>query len=206
MFRALIIGNLGADARVEQSNGRPFISFNVAHNDRYEKEDGTVVEKQQWISCAMNGDGGKLLQYLKKGRQVYVEGRCSTRVFSSEKERRMVAGVNLSVDHLELIGGQADEIPGRIFDTEGVMHDTHKAYWIDPQEAAAILKGSDTATMYTQSGAQVILKAPHWVALAQQVQPQQPVEEQVEVFDGKENDEQARMLQEKMSKAKSKKA
>lgn len=162
MFRAQVIGNLGADAKVEQNNGRPFVSFKVAHNDRYTREDGTVIEKMQWVSCALNGDGGKLLQYLKKGRLVYVEGRASTRVFSSEKERRMVAGVNLSVDHIELLGGAADAVPGRLFDTDGVMHNVSKSYWIDSREHA-ILIGRGCNFLYSVSGEQYKLTPPCWV-------------------------------------------
>lgn len=209
MFRAQVIGNLGADAHVEQNNGRPFVSFNVAHNDSYTREDGTRVEKIQWISCALNGDGGKLLQFLKKGRQVFVEGRCSTRVFSSEKERRMVAGVNLSVDHVELVGGNADEVPSRLFDYDGVMHNVSKSYWIDNTEAAAILKGVDKAIMQSQSGQRFLLQAPCWVSPIPDAQPvttAPPTENQVEVFDGNDTqeDKETKKLQAKMRNAKSK--
>lgn len=176
MFRAIIIGNLGSDAHVEQNNGRPFISFSVAHNDRFVREDGTVKESLQWISCAMNGDGGKLLQFLKKGRSVYVEGRATTRVYSSEKERRMVAGVNISVDHLELIGGQSDEIPSRLIDTTGVMHDVRKAYYLNETEATALLAGQQQATLLSQGGQRYLLNAPCWITLEQA--EQQPVQAQ----------------------------
>lgn len=171
MFRAEIIGNLGSDAHVEQNGGRPFVSFNVAHNDRFVKEDGTVKETMQWISCAMNGDGGKLLPHLKKGRQVYVQGRCTTRVFSSEKERRMVAGVNLSVDHLELIGGPSDAVPSRLFDHDGIMHNVGKAYWIPTEEAAILLKGVEFAILQTVQGQQFKLTAPCWVTPIADEQP-----------------------------------
>lgn len=164
MFRAEIIGNLGSDAHVEQNGGRPFVSFNVAHNDRFVKEDGSVKETMQWISCAMNGDGGKLLPFLKKGKTVYVVGRCTTRVFSSEKERRMVAGVNVSVDHLELIGGQTDPVPSRLFDHDGIMHNVSKSYWIQEEEAKTLLKGVDFAILQTVSGQQFKLTPPCWVS------------------------------------------
>lgn len=180
MFRAQVIGNLGADAHVEENNDRPFVSFSVAHNDRYTKEGGTQVEKMQWISCAMNGDGGKLLEHLKKGRLVYVEGRATTRVYSSEKERRMVAGVNISVDHLELIGSQTDVVPGRLYDRDGVMHATQKSYWINESEAKAILGKSKEAVLYSQTGQPFTLSKPCWVA--PQTEKPQPKEEQVEIF------------------------
>ena len=180
MFRAQIIGNLGADAHVEQNNGRPFVSFSVAHNDRFTKDDGTVKETMQWISCAMNGDGGKLLEHLKKGRLVYVEGRATTRVFSSEKERRMVAGVNISVDHLELIGSQTDVVPGRLFDRDGVMHTTQKSYWINEAEAKAILGKNKQAVLYSQSGQPFTLSEPCWVA--PQADEPQTKEQEPEIF------------------------
>ena len=186
MFRAQIIGNLGADAHVEQNNGHPFVSFSVAHNDRFTREDGTVKETMQWISCAMNGDGGKLLEYLKKGRLVYVEGRATTRVFSSEKERRMVAGVNISVDHLELIGTQSDVVPGRLFDKDGVMHTTQKSYWINEAEAKAILGKAEEAVLYSQSGQAFTLSKPCWVAprveQTAQVEDQAAKSDEVEIF------------------------
>ena len=112
------------------SNGKPFVSFNVAHTERWQGEDGVKHEQTQWVSCALNGDGGNLLQYLKKGTTVYAIGRVSTRVFSSEKERRMVAGLNLSINHIELVGGRADDIPSRLVDDDGMIVQTFKAYYI----------------------------------------------------------------------------
>lgn len=203
MFRAIIIGNLGSDARVEANNGRPFVSFSVAHNDRFVKEDGTVKETSQWISCTLNGDGGKLLPFLKKGRQVYVEGRASLRCFSSEKERRLVAGVNLNVDHLELIGSQVDDVPRVLHDADGVMHNVRKAYFINNEEANDILKGRESALMFTAAGDNYLLTAPCWITTAHQQNTQQ--QEQVEVFDGGKTDDNTAELQQKMSNVKSKK-
>lgn len=203
MFRAIIIGNLGSDARVEANNGRPFVSFSVAHNDRFVKEDGTVKETSQWVSCTLNGDGGKLLPFLKKGRQVYVEGRASVRCFSSEKERRFVAGVNLNVDHLELIGSQVDEVPRVLHDADGVMHYIRKAYFINNEEAYDILKGRESALMFTAAGDNYLLTAPCWITPSPQQDTQQ--QEQVEVFDGGKTDDNTAELQQKMSNVKSKK-
>lgn len=203
MFRAIIIGNLGSDARIEANNGRPFVSFSVAHNDRFVKEDGTVKETSQWISCTLNGDGGKLLPFLKKGRQVYVEGRASVRCFSSEKERRFVAGVNLNVDHLELIGSQVDEVPRVLHDADGVMHNVRKAYFINEDEANAVLKGRESALMFTAAGDNYLLTAPCWITTTPQQNTQQ--QEQVEVFDGGKADDNSAELQQKMSNVKSKK-
>lgn len=134
MLQLEIIGNLGADAQVMTSNGKPFVSFNVAHTERWQGDDGVKHEQTQWVSCALNGDGGNLLQYLKKGTTVYAIGRVSTRVFSSEKERRMVAGLNLFINHIELVGGKTDDVPSRLVDNDGLIVPTFKAYFTTEQK------------------------------------------------------------------------
>ena len=66
MLTAEILGRLGADAEVKTSNGNQFVSFNIAHTESYQKEDGTKIENTIWISCAMNGNGGSFIRHLKK--------------------------------------------------------------------------------------------------------------------------------------------
>lgn len=165
MFRAIIIGNLGSDAKVESNNGKPFVSFSVGHNDRWTDANGNVKESTQWISCALNGDGGQLLQYLKKGKSVYVEGRCTTRVFSSQKLRCMVAGVNLSVDHLELLAGKpTDEVPRQLGDSNGVLHNVNKAFYIENEEAEKLLGNEKEIPMFSTDGRFFLLQRGGWVS------------------------------------------
>lgn len=134
MLQISLVGALGADAEKRTANGHDFISFNVASTERYTKSDGTQAENTTWVSCTLNGDGGKLLQYLRRGTIVYVSGRGSTRVYSSPKERRMVAGVNLMVDAIELVGGRPDAVPGRLVTPDGALVDIRKAYFVEPTQ------------------------------------------------------------------------
>lgn len=135
-----VIGNLGADAKVVAQDGRSFISFNVADTERWKDENGQDHERTSWISCAYNGDAtAPILPYLKAGTKVFVQGRQRTRVYSSEKERRMVAGVNLSVTHIELVGGSSDDVPRRLINPETAeLIDTHKAFFIDYHDVAKL--------------------------------------------------------------------
>ena len=165
MLQFHVIGNLGSDARVEESNGRKFVSFNVAHTDRFTDADGKEHEQTQWISCALNGDGGQLLQYLKKGKAVYVSGRGSARIYSSPKLKMMVAGLNLSVDRLELLGGASDDVPRHLIVPEtGAMIETYKAYFVSPDnaKAAGAKKGHDVV-LYSESNRQFTCDANGWV-------------------------------------------
>lgn len=139
MFKASVIGNLGDDAKVMESNGKKFVSFKVAHSESFERADGTKVESTTWISCALNGDGGNLLQYLKKGVKVYVSGRCSLRCFHSPAARQMIAGADISVDSVELCGGSSDIVPRQLVDENGIVHNVSKLYHITMPEGVKSL-------------------------------------------------------------------
>lgn len=106
MIKVEIIGNLGADAQLQIVNGNKFVTFRVANTDAWtDKQTGEIKKSTQWISCSLNGDGGALAQYLKKGTKVFVRGNAQFVIFSSAKSRQMEVGVNLYVREIELCGG-----------------------------------------------------------------------------------------------------
>lgn len=140
MLQFQVIGNLGSDAEVKELNGNKAVCFNVAHTERWTQDDGTKRESTTWISCILNGDGGKLLPYLKRGAQVFVEGSGSTRCYSSPKEKRWVAGLNITVRHIELVGGKMDEVPRELCTKEGDIYETRKVYYVN--EEAVIASGA----------------------------------------------------------------
>lgn len=133
MLTGFLIGNLGADAVVRQSDGRQFVSFRVAHNDSYVGDDGKKVERSQWVDCVMNCTNGvpAVVQYLTAGTLVCVTGALSSRLYSSPKDRCMKAGITLRVQKVELLGGQSDVVPRRLYDDDGVMHEVNKYYHCD---------------------------------------------------------------------------
>ena len=75
MIETIMIGNIGADAVVRRNNGQSFVSFSVAHTDKYKQRDGQMVEDTMWVSVAVDGDGGNLTPYLTKGKVVCIRGR-----------------------------------------------------------------------------------------------------------------------------------
>ena len=86
MLQIEIIGNIGNDAEVKNINGKDFVSFSVAHS---EKVNGT--EHTTWVSALMNGNGGNLLQYLKKGAKVFVRGRGSVKAYTDQSGQAKAA-------------------------------------------------------------------------------------------------------------------
>lgn len=138
MQQLTIVGNLGADAQVVEKGGNKFVSFKVADTTKFTNQKVETTTTTTWISCALNGDGGNLLQYLKKGVKVCAIGRPSYRVYSSQKDRCMMAGVDLHVNSIELCGGSSDEVPRQVCSITGELFDVLKCYWVQIPEGQNI--------------------------------------------------------------------
>lgn len=96
MFKVELIGNIGADARVQNANGNEFVSFNVAADKHSDKED-TI-----WVSVTT--PAVKLAKYLLKGTKVYLRGNANTRTYKDQQNITRV-GINLFANEIEFCGG-----------------------------------------------------------------------------------------------------
>lgn len=152
MLQVIIVGNLGADAKMQESEGRKFTSFRVAHNERWKDQNGQEHSTTQWVDCTMN-EWPKVAEYLKAGTTVAVIGSATLRTYSSEKDRCIKAGMRVQVRNVELIGGAADIIPTRLADKDGVIHTVNKYYNTD----------MTFATLYDNKGNAYTTDANGWV-------------------------------------------
>ena len=110
MIKLEVIGNLGADAEVKVYNGNKFVSFRVAHTDKWvDRQTGVISTQTTWVSCSLNGDGGGLTPYLKKGTKVFVRGTPNFVTYSSPTTHKIETGVNLFVREIELCGGHQEQ-------------------------------------------------------------------------------------------------
>lgn len=114
MLKAIVIGNLGADAECRNSNGKEFVVFRVAHTEKWTDENGQKHESTTWVDCIMSGKQA-VFPYLKKGTQVFCMGNQSLRVYSSAKDKCMKAGETINVTYIELLGGKSDDVPGTLY-------------------------------------------------------------------------------------------
>lgn len=130
MFQAKVVGYIGADAVTKNENGKEFTTFRVAHTDRYKDENGTEHSTTQWVDVIMNGRPN-VAEFLKVGTQVYVEGHAKLRCYSSEAARGFVAGIRITPTSLELLGGNSDKVPSRLYSEDGQMHEVHKYFHTD---------------------------------------------------------------------------
>lgn len=130
MLKSILIGNLGADAEVRSANGREFVSFRVAHSWNFTAQDGTVNSGTIWVDC-IGSNLKDVVEYLKKGTQVFVEGNVSLRVYSSKVDRCMKAGLTINVETLQLIGSKPDLVPKQVINPDdGSVHAVTRKYMV----------------------------------------------------------------------------
>jgi single-strand DNA-binding protein len=110
--KAIIIGNLGRDPEVRYlPSGQSVANFSVATSESFNDKSGNRQERTDWHNIVVYGKQAELCgQYLKKGRQVYVEGRISYREYEAKDgsgKRKVTEIVALRVQFLGGRGGDS---------------------------------------------------------------------------------------------------
>ena len=108
--KIIIIGNLGRDPESRyMPSGEQVTSIAVATTDRWrDKATGDMKEQTEWHRIAFFGKLAEIAgQYLKKGSQVYVEGRIRTRKYTDRDgvERYQT---QIIADTMQMLGSKQD--------------------------------------------------------------------------------------------------
>lgn len=103
MLQLEVIGNIGNDAVIKEFSGNKYVSFNVASSESHKDANGNKVETTTWVSVLMYGDGGGLLQYLKRGTKVFVRGKMRAKVYS-DKSNVAQCAINVMAGEVNLCG------------------------------------------------------------------------------------------------------
>lgn len=79
--KVILVGNLGGDPELKYTgSGTAVCNFTIATNESYKDSDGNMVDKTEWHRIVAWGRLAEICgEYLKKGRQVYIEGQLQTR-------------------------------------------------------------------------------------------------------------------------------
>jgi single-strand DNA-binding protein len=79
--KVIIVGNLGRDPETRyMPEGGAITNISVATTEKWKDKNGEMQEKTEWHRVAFFGKLAEIAgEYLKKGSQVYVEGRLQTR-------------------------------------------------------------------------------------------------------------------------------
>ena len=84
--KAIVIGNLGADPTVRAlASGQNVANFSLATTERFTDRGGARQQRTDWHRIVAFGRLADTCErFLSKGRQVYVEGRLTTRQYEAK--------------------------------------------------------------------------------------------------------------------------
>jgi single-strand DNA-binding protein len=119
--KVMIIGRLGQDPEMRYTpSGRPLTKFQLAANRSWTTADGEKKTETEWFNIVAWGKLAEICnQYLKKGQQVYIEGRLHTRRWQDDDGANH-SSVEVITQEMIMLDGRAgdendpesDDMPG----------------------------------------------------------------------------------------------
>ncbi len=118
--RVILLGNLGSDPEVRFTpSGQPVANFRIATNESWTDKSGQKQDRTEWHRIVVWGKTAELCgQYLKKGRQCFIEGRLQTREWT-DKEGKKNWTTEVVANNVQFLGGKGEGGGGRPSDDAG---------------------------------------------------------------------------------------
>ena len=117
--KVMLIGNVGKDPDVRYLESNPsnpganakVASFPLATSERYRDRNGELRENTEWHNIVVwRGNADVVEKYVRKGTQLYVEGRLRTRQWTDQTGNKRYT-TEVVVDTLQLLGKRPDGQP-----------------------------------------------------------------------------------------------
>ena len=140
--KVILIGNVGQDPEIrytgDVNNGTKVATFRVATTERYRDRAGNLQEHTEWHSIVVWRNTADVVEkYVKKGTQVYIEGRLRSRSWDDQNGNKRYV-TEIVADTLQLLGrrpeGQGQQQGG--YQTPGQQPYQQPAYQQPYQQPA----------------------------------------------------------------------
>ncbi len=107
--KVILVGRLGNDPEVHYTNsGKAVAKLSIATSENWADKEGQRQERTEWHRIVVWGKLGELCgEYLKKGRQVFIEGRLQTRSWE-DKEGQKKYTTEIVAQNIQFLGGRSE--------------------------------------------------------------------------------------------------
>lgn len=107
--KVILLGNLGADPEVKYLEGDNVVAnLRLATTESYKDRNGNRVEQTEWHDLELWGPQAKIAeQYLKKGMQIYVEGKIKSDTWQDDQGQNRKR-TRIRVQNFTMLGGKPD--------------------------------------------------------------------------------------------------
>jgi single-strand DNA-binding protein len=105
--KVILVGNLGADPETRfTANGGAITNIRLATSENWkDKQTGENQERTEWHRVVLFGKLGEIAgEYLKKGRQVYIEGSLRTNKYT-DKDGIERYSTDIVANEMQMLGG-----------------------------------------------------------------------------------------------------
>jgi single-strand DNA-binding protein len=108
--KAILIGTLGRDPETKiTSNGKSICNFSIATNETWKDKSGVKQESTEWHNISAFDRLGEICgQYLKKGSQVYIEGKIQTRKYQAQDGSDRYS-TSIVAREMRMLGGKGEQ-------------------------------------------------------------------------------------------------
>ena len=115
--KVMLIGNVGKDPEVRYLDGTSgsakVATFTLATTERYRDRNGETRENTEWHNIvAWRGNADVVERFVRKGTQLYIEGRIRTRSWDDQTGNKRYT-TEIMVDNLQLLGKKSDNPGGQ---------------------------------------------------------------------------------------------
>lgn len=106
--KVILVGNVGKDPEVKYLEGGVAVAkFPLATTEVYKNKEGQRVESTEWHNIVMwRGLAEVAEKYVRKGKQLYIEGRIKTRQYGEENAKKYFT--EILADTMTMLGHKGD--------------------------------------------------------------------------------------------------
>ena len=106
--KVILIGNLGKDPEIQNfDKGVKKAAFSLATSETYRNREGVEIEQTEWHNIILwRGLAEVAEKYLKKGSQVYIEGRIRSRSYEKDGQKRYIT--EIEGETLNMLGNRSN--------------------------------------------------------------------------------------------------
>jgi len=107
--KVILVGNLGNDPEVRyMPNGNAVANLSLATSESWKDQQGQQQERTEWHRVTMYRRLAEIAgEYLKKGSQIYIEGKLQTRKWQDQQGNDKYT-TEIIADQLQMLGGRAE--------------------------------------------------------------------------------------------------
>jgi len=111
--KVILVGRLGRDPETRYTGGGQAVcNFSMATDESFKSKSGERQKRTEWHKIVVWGKQAEIAQqYLKKGSQIYLEGRIQSREWM-DKENQKRTSFEIVATNFRMLGSRSDSMGG----------------------------------------------------------------------------------------------